>query len=198
MKRLLLAFAALTLCAGVAAAQIDYNEIGIYTTADANPDNAVYNGAPGPGIMAYVVVSNPFNTHTGGPIGTVGGFEFKIVLPANVFMLNVTLPANTTNFASSPEFLCGANVPVNGGRATLLTLTLGEFSGAPSPVYLAPVSNAPPSVPGNIAITDYNDDFSISVAYPSSGDFALPVFGLWTSVVPTEDASWGEVKSLFR
>ena len=195
MKKLLLTLAALSLMAGAAFAQT--NEIGIYLTQDANPDNVVYNGAPG-SFTAYVVCVNPYNQHLDAPISVVGGFEFKLTFPANVYLLGATLPPSSTNFANSPEFLCGSNAPVTDGLVTLLTLTLGEFSGTPSSIYIEPVQDAPQSVPGNIAITDYNDDFSISVAYPSSGSFSEPVFGLWTSVVPTEDASWGEVKSLFR
>jgi hypothetical protein len=186
------------LCAGAANAQFIYehnNEIGIYTTANPTAENAqemaTYSGAPGAGIAAYVVLTNPYNTNTNTPIDVVGGFEFRVVLPANVFLLGAILPPQTTNFASSPDFLCGSNAPVVDNHVTLLTLNLGEFSGAPSLVYLTPVQDAPQSVPGNMAITDYNDDFRISVAYPVSGDFAMPVFGLFTgtAVVPTEDAA---------
>lgn len=205
MKRFLVLFALMALCVGVANAQPfifeHYNEIGIYTSPTPTADNAealaCYQGAPGQ-IAAYVVLTNPRNEHTGELISSVGGFEFKLVVPANVFLLGVTLPPLTTNFATSPEFLCGANIPVVDGRARLLTLNLGEFSMTPSQLFITPVVAAPQSVPGNIAITDYNDDFTISVAHPVSGGFDLPVFGLWSCVVPTEDASWGEVKSLFR
>jgi hypothetical protein len=195
------------LCAGAANAQFIYehnNEIGIYTTANPTAENAQdmasYNGAPGAGIMAYVVLTNPYNTNTNTPIDVVGGFEFRIVLPANVFLLGTVLPPQTTNFASSPDFLCGSNAPVVDNHVTLLTLSLGEFSGTPSLIYLTPVQDAPQSVPGEMAITDYNDDFRISVAYPVSGNHTTPVFGLFTgtAVVPTEDAAWGDVKSLFR
>jgi hypothetical protein len=195
------------LCAGAANAQFIYehnNEIGIYTTANPTAENAqemaTYSGAPGAGITAYVVLTNPYNTNTNTPIDVVGGFEFRVVLPANVFLLGAILPPQTTNFASSPDFLCGSNAPVVDNHVTLLTLNLGEFSGAPSFVYLTPVQDAPQSVPGNMAITDYNDDFRISVAYPVSGNHTTPVFGLFTgtAVVPTEDAAWGDVKSLFR
>ena len=195
MKKLLMTLAALSLMTGIALGQV--NEIGIYTTQDANPENTSYNGAPGP-FTAYVVCSGPVNDSTGGDIAVVGGFEFRIVVPASAFLLAADLPPMTTNFASSPDFLCGSNIPVAAGNATLLTLNIGAFSGAPGSIYLTPVLNAPQSVPGAMAITDYNDDFRISVAYPSSGDFELPVFGLWTGVVPTEDAAWGDVKSLFR
>ena len=39
---------------------------------------------------------------------------------------------------------------------------------------------------------------SISQAFPSSGDFGMPVFGINMAVVPTEDTSWGSVKSMFQ
>ncbi|MFN2370742.1 MAG: hypothetical protein ABR506_06240 [Candidatus Krumholzibacteriia bacterium] len=195
MKKMLLILAALSLVATGALAE--NNEIGIYLTQDANPDNTVYNGAAG-SFTAYVVLSDPWNDNTNTPIAVVGGFEFRIEVPANMYLMGAALPPSTTNFASVPEFLCGANIPVVGGNATLITLTLGEFSMTPSLVYLTPVVNAPQSVEGEMAVTDYNDDFTISNAYPVSGGHDQPVFGLWTSVVPTEDASWGEVKSLFR
>ena len=203
MKRFLVIVAMMALCAGAAYAQ-DYNEIGIYTTPDANPENVNYNGAPGT-FTAYVVISNPRNYHTGSPdsnvesnITTIGGFEFKIVVPAGVFILGATLPPSTANFhPDANNFFCGTNLPVNNGVATCVTLNVGAFSGAPALFYLAPV-NTVPTFPGHLAITDYNDDFRENIAYPASGDFAAPVFGLWSEVVPTEDASWGELKSLFR
>ena len=42
----------------------------------------------------------------------------------------------------------------------------------------------------------------ISEAFPSSGDFAEPVFAMWPTPgeepVPAEDATWGDVKAMFR
>jgi hypothetical protein len=206
MKRFFVLFALLMLVAGAANAQFIYehnNEIGIYLDPNPTAANAQelsnYDGLPGQ-VAAYVVLTNPYNNNLNAPITVVGGFEFRIVLPANVFLLAATLPPNSTNFATAPDFLCGSNAPVVDNHVTLLTLNLGAFDGATSLLYLTPVQDAPQSVPGELAITDFNDDFSISVAYPVSGDPALPVFGLFTggAVVPTEDASWGEVKSLFR
>jgi hypothetical protein len=195
MKKLLIALT--LLCMVVGGSALARNEIGIYTTPDADPLNASYEGAPGQ-FTAYVVLTEPWNDNTGTPIDVVGGFEFRLELPANVFLLAGVFPPATTNFATAPEYLCGSNIPVVNGLATLITLTLGEFSAVPGQIFISPVVVAPASVPGNIAITDFNDDFSISVATPSSGDFAEPIFGIYMGVVPTEDASWGEVKTLFR
>jgi len=213
MKKLLLAMsalAALSLLApsdGVAQSWTGpenlTNAIGIYTTATPTPasanDDAVYSGAPGQ-FTAYVVCTNPWNDNTNTAISIIGGFEFKLVLPGNVFLLNAALPPQSTNFATPPEFLCGANAPVNNSISTLITLTLGWFDGVPGTISVTPVEIAPASVPGNIAVTDYNDDFSISVAKPSSGvgAFDQPVFGMGTPVVPNDDTTWGGVKSLYR
>ena len=201
MKKLVLILAALSLFAGSAMAA---NEIGMYLTQDANPDNNAYNGAPGT-FTAYVVLSDPTNFHLGdpnsdivAPIGVVGGFEFRLVAPASAYVLNAALPPLTTNFATAPDYLCGSNAPVVDGNCTLLTLTIGAFTGTPDFFYLSPVTETPQSIPNSMAITDYNDYFRLNPAYPMSGDYSQPVFGLWTSVVPTDDAAWGEVKSLYR
>lgn len=187
-----------------------YNHIGIYTTQTANAEDTAYTGAPGANITAYVVISNPRNYNLGNPgsgveqdIAVIGGYEFKLIIPANVFLLSAALPPLTTNFSSSPNFLCGTNLPVTNGKATCLTLTLGEFAGVESLIYLSPhdaAGGGVPSVPGLMAITDYNDDFRLVGAYPASGSFEAPVFGLWPTEIPTptEDASWGELKSLYR
>lgn len=203
MKKLLLILAALSL---IATSALAANEIGIYTTQDANPDNVNYNGAPGQ-ITAYVVCVDPINYSFGAPdsgvqspISVIGGFEFRVNMPANVYLLSSTMPPQSTNFATPPEWLAGTNAPVVDGVCTLLTMTLGEFSGTPSFIYLAPVQDAPQSIPGSMAITDYNDAFRLIAAFPSSGDASLPVFGLWAdpAPVPSEDASWGAVHSLYR
>ena len=210
MKKLLLAMSALAalslLVPSTGVAQPYYNQIGIYTTQDANPDNANYSGTAGP-VTAYCVIVNPRNYNLGAPgsgveqnIAVVGGFEFKIVLPAGVFLLGATLPPMTTNFHSDAgNFLCGTNLPVTNGVATCVTLNIGAFSAVEGYIYLAPV-NTIPSIPGSLALTDYNDDFRLNPAHPASGSYDDPVFGLWpvAPVVPTEDASWGDVKSLFR
>jgi len=205
MKKMLLAvsaLAALTLLApntGIAQLTNDQNQIGIYLTEDANgdPANVNYNGAPGQ-FTAYIVLTNPYNYNTSSPIVTVGGFEFKLIMPASVFLLGGVLPPESTNFASPPNYFVGTSADVVNNRVTLLTLTLGAFAGAPDYIYLAPVDDIP-SVPGTISITDKPDGFSISQAFPASGDFANAVFGLFVDdVTPTENATWGDVQSLYR
>lgn len=201
MKRSILV---LSILAMAAAALAEPNEIGIYTTEDGDHANTSYNGVPGT-FTAYVVCTDPVNFDYGWPgsgvqqaVTTIGGFEFKIVLPAGVVLLGYEMPPESLNVATPPEWFAGTNAPVVDGHCTLLTLSLGAFVQEPSQIYLSPVTSYPPSVPGLMALTDYNDDFRLIAAYPVSGGFAMPVFGLWSSVVPTEDASWGDLKSLYR
>jgi hypothetical protein len=210
MKRFFVLTATLMLIAGVANAQFLFegeNEIGVFTTATPTAENAeemaCYSGGPGQ-FTVYCVLTNPVNQNTGTPMANVGGFEFNLSFPAGLFVTPVIHPS-ATNFMSPPDFFCGANIPVVGGQCTLITITLGAFTTDPGAVFIAPVSDAAAqSIPGAIAITDANDNFSLSEAYTVAGsgegrDFSLPVMGLFDCVaVPNEGVSWGEVKTLFQ
>ena len=154
-----------------------------------------------------MVCTNPRNYNFGAPtsgveqdISLIGGMEFRVNLPDGIFITNAVMPPNSINFATSPEWLAGVEAPVVDHHCTLLRLDLGTFGTTPGFIYLTPVQVAPQSVPGAMAVTDYNDDFRLQAAFPASGDYALPVFGLFqtTGVVPTENASWSEVHSLYR
>ena len=214
MKRFLVLTALMAVCASVAFAQAPYlyendNEIGIYMvenpTADNAQDMAMYTGALPGMFTCYVVCTHPVNMHYGAPGSTVrnpitliGGMEFRINLPTGLFIQEAVMPPNSINFATPPEWLAGVEAPVVDDHCTLLRLTLATFSTAPGYIYLSPVQVAPQSIPGSMSITDYLDDFRLNPAYPVSGSYDLPVFGVLESVVPTEDASWSDVKSLYR
>ncbi len=196
-RMLVLALAALALVLPQGArAQESYSNIGLYMAQDADQSTTSYNGAPGV-FTAYAVLTDPRNIHTGAPdsniesdIYNVGGFEFKIVLPASVFLLSGTLPPGAINFLTPPNYLVGCNIPVTQypdvRAATLVTFTFGAFVQNPDYIYVSPVDDYP-SIPGLMAITDYADDFRLNPAYPASGDFAAPVFGLWNDVGPFPD-----------
>jgi hypothetical protein len=178
------------------------NAIGIYhplpSSSDNLDENTVYSGQPGT-FQAYAVLVNPWNANTSSPIATLGGFEFRIELPGNVLLMGVEMPSVCTNFQTPPDFYVGVNrLPITGDMCTLLTLSLGEFSGEKSSIHLAPVSDsASQSVTGSIAVADADDGFSVSEAVPASGSFDNPVFDLYRIKV-VEDATWGQVKSLYR
>jgi hypothetical protein len=140
MKRFFVLFAMLTLVAGTAIAQPPYlfegeNEIGLFVvenpTAESAQDDACYDVAPGQ-FMIYCVLTNPVNQNLGTPMANVGGFEFNISWPAGLFV-TPTIHPSATNFASAPDFFCGANIPVVGGQCTLITITVGTFTADPGP-----------------------------------------------------------------
>ena len=176
-----------------------HNAIGLYTEVPSDLHEAgrltMYEGDTGT-FPVYVVLSNPYNENTGAGIAVVGGYEFRLDLPGNIFLLGAALPPSCLNFLDPPEFSVGASIPVSGDFAALATLTLGEFSGTGGPVHLAPLEGYP-SLPGSLAVTDLEDEFSLSAAVPASGSFAAPVFCVFCAQ-NAETATWGGVKSLYH
>jgi len=178
------------------------NAIGLYVDVPSDVDGAFrlayYEGDPGT-FEVYVVLTNPYNENTGRPINLVGGIEFQLVMPSNVYLLDAVFPGNSFNFLSPPEFFVNfaSGVPVYGDIGTITTLTLGEFMGTGGEIFLAPVSQVSPSIPGALAVADYDDDFSLSEAVPSSGNFDFPVFCVFCQQ-NAEDRTWGDVKSLYH
>ncbi len=182
------------------------NNIGLYTSP--TPDSywwmEAHLPADGPGLYdIHLICLRPINAHTGGAIETIGGFELNIQLPEGWFFNGVTLPPNVLDFNSaSHAFYCAGLIPVTrygyDWVAQLATVTIGTFLEQPPAAGIHIEPYHAPSLPGQMAITDADDEFSISPAYPSSGDYAWPVLGINYIVVPTEGESWGNVKALFR
>jgi hypothetical protein len=206
MRKLLFALSALAALALLAPnsgiAQGALNQVGIYTTqtpdlGNITDDDTSIQSLTGGQFTAYVVVTNPWSDTGDSEIMNLGGFEFRIEWGA--LFVTSTLAPTATNFMSPPDFFCGSNIPVVNGQCTVITLTIGAFGTDPVPFLLSPVSDPnAQSIPGAIAITDADDNFVISQAYPASGAFANPVFGYNTTVVPNEDTSWSEMKALFQ
>jgi len=179
------------------------NEIGIFMvenpTAESAQDDACYMGSPGQ-FTAYCVLTNPQNTNLGTPITTLGGFEFRLVYPPGL-IVTPTIHPSARNFMAPPDFFCGAAIQVVGVQCTLVTLTIDTFTADPAALYLAPVSYIGiPVIHDTISVSDFDDNYSISQAFPTTYDFDVPVFGIFdcADVVPTEEANWGSVKAMFR
>ena len=206
----------LMMVATVAVAQPPYlfdanNEIGMFMvetpTAESAQDDACYMGGPGQ-LTAYVVLTSPYSEFLGAPIDAVGGFEFRLEPGIAGLFVTPTIHPSATNFMTPPDYFCGANVPVTGGQCTLITVTIGTFTTDPAPWFLTPISDAAAqSIPGGIAITDANDAFRLQQAYPTTGggadgmgEFDVPVFAMFDclDVVPNEDHTWGDVKTMFQ
>ena len=205
MRKMLFALTALAALALLApntiVAQGANNQVGIYTTE--TPDLADLTASargdfPAGQFTIYAVVTNPYNVILDQPITNLGGFEFRIEWPAAWFITAVVHPS-ATNFQTPPDFLCGSNRPVVGGQCTVISVECGTFDTNPEFFYLTPISDPiKQTIKGGIALTDYDDNFSLAQMYTASGDFAQPVFGFHADVVPNEDESWGGVKALFR
>jgi len=203
MKKVLFALtalAALALMAPNSVVAANNNHIGIYATE--TPDindleaSATLELSEGQ-FTIYVLVTMPYNDNTGMAMENLGGFEFRIEWPADWFV-TPTLHASATNFLSAPDFFCGANAPVVNNMVTVVSLACGTFDFSPTLFHITPISDpSQQTIPGSIAVTDADDNFSISEAFPASGDFANPVFGFNMTVVSNEDKAWGGVKALF-
>ena len=218
MKTLRTTAMLLVLSAGVAIAQPPYlyqhkNEIGIYLTESPTADNAqemsCYQGAPGV-FTAYVVVTNPWNNRLDRPIDQVMGFEFRLEPPVGV-AINAVLPPEAINFMPLPDYFCAIStnpryptwLQVHGSgnqrHAVLMSLTVTVPVADTAALFIEPVSLYP-SYPGFGTIADAEDDGHYSLLHPVSGGYDAPVFGLFDcgQVVPTEEGSWGGLKSLYR
>lgn len=204
MKKMIIALFAVTLLVPSLALGWGENNIGMYTTETPAPggeDAEAQLIAPTFGQYSiYVVLTRPWNFNTGGPIANVGGYEFEMSdLPPGWSFAGFVFPPNTTDFnGNDQQFFVSGQIPVTGESALLVEIQIGTFDATPEAGHIWIAPYFAPSIPGAMAVTDFDDGFSISEAFPSSGDYGLPVFGINAAVVPSEDASWGGVKSMFK
>ncbi|MCP4570892.1 MAG: hypothetical protein GY838_00945 [bacterium] len=165
-----------------------------------------------PGLYEIqLFVWNPTNEHTGDPIQNVGGFELNLSLTEEWFFQSIELPPGVIDFdAATDAFYCAGQIPVQtvtGSSpgwgyeryAHLATITVGTFVESPGygGIYVAPYWRIP-SIPGHMAITDADDEYSLSPVYPATGSYEWPVMGINAWVVPERDTSWSELKALYR
>ncbi len=196
MKKLALVII-FTMLAGSAFAQNWHqNNLGIYLD-EAGTENCGYGTGP---TTCYLV-------GTGLQTQTVGGFECKITMNGPAFgPLNISYPVNALNLNNrQDEYTVGYGepAPTTNGSVVFMTFELLiSDATAPTEMYLSPVYFA--SIAGTCAYLDGADYNIILPLYNSTGDplntsANLPVFTMnGQCAVPTEDTSWGDVKSLFR
>lgn len=199
------------LVVNVAPAQAAHeNNIGLYVTPTPDIRQTLVDPAqatlvaPTAGVYdVYLVCSKPVNLNSGAPITTIRAYELQVVMPEDWTIGGVQLPPDTVDLDSDLSiFFVDCVIPVDTSRdhptALLATLSIFNFAqlGA-AHIHLAPIPTTP-SFPDAMGILDGDDPSTIFPAYPSSGDFALPVLGINTSVVPAEDTTWSDVKALYR
>ena len=199
MKKLALVIIFTMLAGSAFAGSWNQNNLGIYVDANGT-DNCTY----GTGFVHCYLVGTGLQT------ATVGGFECKIV-PTGPLMstdlINVAYPADAINLGGyRREFewvvAYGQVVPVNNGTCMFMEFDLAISDDlTPTEVFLE--TNYFQSYPGANAYLDGADLNVILPLYNATGDpltgADLPVFTVnGQCVVPTENASWSDVKSLFR
>jgi len=204
VKKMIIALFAVMLMVPTLALGWAENNIGLYVVPNPTGDDAeaslIATGAGGHTL--YLVLSTPHNFNTDATIVNLSGFELSLSeLPPGWSIGEIVLPEGVLDLDGAQEhFFCsGAFPPAVGNDIVLAEVPIGTFDAAPSggPVFMAPYFTAP-SIPGHMAITDGDDAHSLSPAFPSSGDYGQPIFGINMAVVPTEDTSWGSVKSMFQ
>ena len=203
MRRIALVIV-LALLAGSASAQTwvpwSQNNIGVYE----DPDYPYLSYcAYGTGTVTVHLMGTNLTA------ASVGGFECKITLDGPAYgPLNITYPTNALNLNNREnEYSVGYGdpVPCNAdGNVVFMTFDLFVTDATtPVNVYLSPIYYH--SLPQEVcAYLDGSDNDIILPLYNSTGDPRVqgeifPVFTLNSDcVVPAEQTSWGDVKSLFR
>ena len=159
-----------------------------------------------------LVLVEPWNDALDAPISLIGGFECKLILPDEIFLLGITLPPASVNFKPLPELVVGTYMPVVGEQTVLATLTVlvPEYVGDTFYARLTPVGVVYQSIPGRLAITDAADEFSLQAvdAFGPDGisvDYTDPMLYFGDPhgsgapcVVPNADETWGSLKALYR
>jgi hypothetical protein len=199
MKKLLFAVSALAalslLAPSSGLAQPYYNQIGLYTDVEATMPGVETAGV-GDMVTAYVIVTNPYNIDTMTPLPALGGVEFNLAAPAGVTVLSLTWPVDVINVGNNTDVIAGFGQPlsVDNGMAVLCTYTFFVMSTDPQEFFLGPFSV--PSIPDVMVLLDSTED--IHAAYPSSGAWDAPVFGINTVPTATEPTTLDNVKALYR
>lgn len=216
MNRWLMILLVTFVLAAPAAAQ-DRNLVGLVSDADCplviTPSQNVCFAELYCGVQEFFLVAfNPWNDTLDAPITNIGGFECKLMLPPEVYLLNVVLPPLSINFKPLPELYVGTNIPVTGDQTVLASLTVmvPEYVGETMYARLTPVHVAYQSIDGRLAITDANDGFRLQAVDPYGPegvavDYTEPMLYFGDPhgqgapcMVGDEESSWGTIKALYR
>jgi hypothetical protein len=198
-------------------AQVFNNEIGLYTDLSADPASTSIIVESNVLFDVYLIVTNPVNDEFGPPdclppiqrdIPIIDIVQFRMLVPeVGLYTMAATPNGILSGWAGNPPdygIVFEMPVPVPENRAALLfTFTFMTLDTDPKEFFLEPTVTLSED---RLAIWDAseildprcpNNGRSQNV-FPVSGDYAMPVFGINTSVVTTEDKSFGSVKALYR
>lgn len=182
---------------GNAVAQLDPDDDGIGVYFDPCACVNCVPMEPGP-QQGYVVITHPTAQQAG-----VGGWEAKIWLEGPGVITSTSYQGQSINFFNPPEYFVGIAVPLYNPFmypavvvATIDFLLLDDTQ--PLQWYIDGVyrHSLPERVPAYLDGDDYN--IIIPLQQPTGGP-TIPVATInGECAVPTTEASWGDVKSLFR
>jgi len=199
MKKLLFAVTALAalslLAPSTGFAQGAHNQLGIYT------DDAMTATDLAAGLytqpVVYMVLSNPYSEAMA-PIPSVGGIEFKIVFDDGLLTeMGLEWTSDSViDIGNNGSHIAGVGtpLPVVDGVLTNATITYLIMSADPATLHLAPAD--PASIADVMVLLD--GDEVLSPLWPSSGDFADPVFAFNGTAVATDNVQLDEIKALYR
>ncbi len=208
MKKLFFAVFALVALSLIAPstgfAQGAHNELGWYT--DAEMSAVTIYATAFTLVDVYLIVRNPYNENEGRPMEALQGIEFAYNLPTQIVVS--TLWANPNNMIDvlfpDWEHQIGWGVPVLvvGNAVQVCVKSVFLVDETPTFVHLLPISSGP-TFPGGMALLDADPGSGDGLAemFPSSGDFANPVFGFNvdpSEVVATESTTFDGLKALYR
>ncbi len=198
-------------------AEIVNNEIGLYTDISGDPATTSITIEPYELFDVHLVLTNPFNEEftpedCGDPIrreiNFIFGYQYRLLKPAIGMYTMAMIPNGFVDVSASNEFdqVVGFLDPIavpESRAVVLVTYTFMVLDMDPKFFYLEPTVEGPSDFLGVYDAEEYVppigcDWSSIQHAYPISGSFSNPVFAINSSVVSTENASWGVVKALYR
>lgn len=161
---------------------------------DASDENPTFAYGVGE-VEVYVYLTNV-------SAQAVGAYEFGLDFSGPgqpPIWLYDDLPPGGINFFTPPEYVVGVAEPLfpdEYGHAILLVQHYFVVDSEPVYVTVTPISV--PSVPDQISYVDWFDVNTILPMFSASSNFQDPIFAFNTGLVPAENSTWSEVKSLYR
>jgi hypothetical protein len=195
MKKLVaLAAVASLVVGGQALAQVDAGPDGLGMFFDTGATEYCMDFTGGQ-VNLYLMLVNCSE-----PTG-ISGWECHVTytVPSGNFETGWTLPAGSLNVSAAPDFVVGLGAPLPFAPAMLLA-TYGVLAFVPDPMmfYVGPCNT--PSIPGTAVYAAGDDPGLLIPMSPVSGNPELPVAQLngGCGVIGNEDATFGQVKNLYR
>jgi hypothetical protein len=192
MKKLL-GLALVALMAGGAFAQAP--EVGMFFSSTEFTQDMTNFDSIGAPFNGYIVCFSFDN------VGSVGGYEVGINVPAALFLLTVGGPNGWTNFGSPTNQICGYGFPLPAPAEGVVLCTINMlYTGGPAPGVIEFHGSSPASIPGHdgVVIANGENPDELIACWLVTGQINGVVASVnGDGVVAVEDHTWTSVKNLF-